>query len=74
MSKNKFRREDLYTIIIWYKNDLGNMKPAKYHNCECDKPGSWKRAKTYFKNKFPTVQYCNIYGGITHQYKRREYF
>ncbi len=70
----KYKREDLYLVKVWYRDDQGGMRPATYHNILCDRPGSWNRSKAYFKSILPTAQYCNIYGGISGEYKRREYF
>jgi hypothetical protein len=73
MAKSKYKRENLYTIILWYKDPAGIMRPAKYRNIACNDQRSWKKAKVFLKQKFPTVQYVNIYGGLTRNYIRREY-
>lgn len=73
MPKYKYKRENLYTVIVFYQ-DGQTLKAAKYHKIQCDKPGSWKATIAFFKQKFPTAEYCNIYGGVSGDYRRREYF
>lgn len=70
--KHKYKRENLYTVIVVYDGPDGKAAFAKYHNIDCDKPATWTRTKAFFKSKFPTVKHANIYGGVTREYKRQE--
>jgi hypothetical protein len=74
MPHTKYKRETLYTVILCYTGPTGADAFAKYRNIECDKPGTWERAKVFFRTKFPTVKHANIYGGISRDFKRREVF
>lgn len=72
MDKNKYRRENLYRVVVIYREN-GICKGALFRNIECDKPGPWERSKAYFRKRFPEAMHCNIYGGVTRAFKRREY-
>lgn len=71
----KCKKESYYRVIVVYKGDDGKPKFAgPYHNILYDRPESWKNSKAFFKRKYPTATHCNIYGGITKEFKKQEKF
>ena len=68
MGHKNYKREDLYTVLVFYQKSDGSTGCAKYHNIEVDKPGQWKKAEEYFRRKFPSATHANKYGGVTKQY------
>ena len=72
MTKYKYERENLYRVVIVYRDPNGKPAFAKYRNIQCDKPASWERSKAFFKTTFPTATHVNIYGGISRKFIRQE--
>jgi hypothetical protein len=76
-----YKREDLYTVIVFCKTEIWpqSMTPAdqlhclKYRNVAADKPAVLEHFKKFIRSKFRNAKYFNIYGGITGDYVRREY-
>jgi hypothetical protein len=71
IGKYKYKRENLYTVIVVYDGPNGQPAFAKYRNIDCDKPATWERTKRFFEKKFPTAKHANIYGGISREYKKQ---
>lgn len=67
----KYKREDLYEVGFFYKDDQGIYRCHKLHNILVDRPGSWNRTVAYVRSVHPNVEYANVYGGSTNEFYKR---
>lgn len=70
-----YKREDLYTCIVFCGETKGNTQPAavKYRKIRVDHAKTLDAFKEFILGKFPTAQYMNVYGGITGDFYKRVY-
>ncbi len=61
-------KESQYRVIIFHP---GKPVPAKYRNCELDRPETYRRFLAFIDEKFPGWTAVNVYGGMTREYKRQ---
>lgn len=61
-------KESQYRVIIFHP---GSPTPAKYRNCELDRPSTYRTFLAFLDNKFPGWTAVNVYGGLTRELKRQ---
>lgn len=73
----KYKREDLYTAIVFCKMDTGGgtfkLHTLKYRNIAADKESTLGIFKKFLQRQYPTAQYMNLYGGMSGDFYKRVY-
>lgn len=74
-----YKREDLYTCVVFIVDDvppgkeLDRPRPVcvKYRNIPVDKAAPFERFKKFILAEFPAAKYMNVYGGQSRDFYKQ---